>query len=69
MAPAGTPKDIVTLLHRETNAVLLQPELRDKLAAQGIVVNGSSPEEVQAFVVAAVAKWAKVIRDADIKPE
>ncbi|MFM9979624.1 MAG: Bug family tripartite tricarboxylate transporter substrate binding protein [Burkholderiales bacterium] len=69
LAPLGTPKEIVALLHRETNVVLAQPELREKLAAQGIVVYGSSPEELQAFILGAVAKWAKVIKDANIKPE
>ena len=36
MAPLGTPKEIVALLHRETNAVLVQPELREKLAAHAL---------------------------------
>ena len=69
MAPAGTPKDIVALLNREANVVLLQKDLRDKLAAQGIVLGGGTPEELQAFTAGAVTKWAKVIRDANITPE
>lgn len=68
-APARTPKDIVALLNRETNVVLQQPDVRAKLAAQGIEISGSTPEALQAEVLDEVAKWAKVIRDAKIKPE
>ena len=49
--------------------MLLQKDLRDKLAAQGIVLGGGTPEELQAFTAGAVTKWAKVIRDANITPE
>jgi tripartite-type tricarboxylate transporter receptor subunit TctC len=68
-APAATPKHIVTLLNRETNVALQQADLRNKLAAQGIEVAGSTPEELRIELLSEVAKWAKVIRDANIKPE
>jgi tripartite-type tricarboxylate transporter receptor subunit TctC len=69
LAPRGTPKEIVALLNRETGLVLREQALRDKLAAQGIALSGSTPEACQAFIVEAVARWAGVIRDAGIKPE
>ncbi len=69
MAPRDTPKEIVALLNKETRAVLLEPALRDKLASQGIVLGGSTPEACRAFIVDAVARWAKVMKDAGIKPE
>ena len=68
-APAGTPKDIIALLNRETNLALGQADLRAKLAAQGIEVAGSTPEAMRAELLDEIAKWAKVIRDANIKPE
>ena len=68
-APAGTPKDIVALLNREVNAVLQQSDLRDRLAAQGIEIAGSTPEAVQAVVLEEVAKWARVIKLGNIQPE
>jgi tripartite-type tricarboxylate transporter receptor subunit TctC len=68
-APAGTPKDIVATLNRETNVVLQQPDVRAKLAAQGIDVAGSTPEALQAELIEELAKWSKVIRNANIKPE
>jgi tripartite-type tricarboxylate transporter receptor subunit TctC len=68
-APAGTPRDIVVLLNREVNAVLLLPDLRAKLAAQGVEVSGSTPEAMQAELADEIAKWGRVIRDANIKPD
>jgi tripartite-type tricarboxylate transporter receptor subunit TctC len=68
-APAGTPKPVVALLNRETNAVLLLPDLRAKLAEIGIEVSGSTPAALQAEVVSEIARWTKVIQDANIKQE
>ncbi len=67
-APAGTPKEIVALLNREINAVLQLGDLRARLAAQGISISGSTPEALRAELLAELDKWAKVIRDANLKP-
>jgi tripartite-type tricarboxylate transporter receptor subunit TctC len=56
-------------MNRETMAVLQMPDLRAKLAAQGIEISGSSPEAMQAELAEEIVKWAKVIKDANIKPE
>ena len=68
-APAGTPKEIVTRLNRETITVLGQPDVRARLEAIGIDVSGSTPEELRAQILAEFDKWTKVFRDANIKPE
>ena len=68
-APAGTPAGIIVLINREVNAVLLLPEVRDKLAEQGIETSGSTPEALATLVRNEIAKWAKVIKDGNIKPE
>jgi tripartite-type tricarboxylate transporter receptor subunit TctC len=68
-APAGTRADIIALINREVNAVLLLPEVRDKLAEQGIETSGSTPEAVASIIKSEIAKWAKVIKDGNIKPE
>ena len=68
-APAGTPREAIALLNRETNAVLQMPDLRAKLAASGIEVVGGTPESLGAELADEYAKWAKVIRDGNIKPE
>jgi tripartite-type tricarboxylate transporter receptor subunit TctC len=66
-APAGTPREIVTRMNRETNAVLQIAELRGKLAEQGIEISASAPEAMQAELAEEIAKWAKVIKDANIE--
>ena len=69
LAPAGTPKDVVAYLNRETNAVLQLADLRERLAAQGIEPLGGSAEAVEASIRNEVAKWARVIKDGNITPE
>jgi len=67
VAPAGTPKDIVDQLYREIEKILARPDVKDRLAAIGFGVTISSPEEFQVQLKAEAARWAKVIRDANIK--
>lgn len=67
VAPAGTPKDIVDQLYREIEKILARPDVMDRLAAIGFGVTISSPEEFQIQLKAEAARWAKVIRDANIK--
>ena len=67
IAPAGTPKEIVERVSAEVQKAMRDPALREKLAEQGIVAVGNTPEEYRAFVVEEVARWAKVIKDANIK--
>ncbi len=69
LVPAGTPKEIVARLNAETTKALADPEVRGKLAAQGFDVVGSAPEEFLAFARAESEKWAKVIRDYNIRVE
>jgi tripartite-type tricarboxylate transporter receptor subunit TctC len=67
VAPAGTPKEIVDQLYREIARILARPEVKERLAAIGFGVSISSPEEFQAQIKSEVARWAKVIHDANIK--
>jgi len=68
-APAGTRREIVLRLSRETAAVLEDADLRAKLAAQAIEVRGGGPEALTAELANEMAKWQRVIRAADIKTE
>jgi tripartite-type tricarboxylate transporter receptor subunit TctC len=68
-APTGTPTAIIKKLNADINAVLLDPELKDKLLKVGIEVEGSSPEALAAFVDKEIAKWAAVIKAGNIKSE
>jgi len=69
IAPAGTPKDIVDRIAAETRKALADPAMKDKLAEQGIVAVGNTPDEFRAFVAEEVARWGTVIKDAGIKAE
>jgi tripartite-type tricarboxylate transporter receptor subunit TctC len=69
LAPAGTPRPIVTRLHGEIVRALRAPDVRERLAADGAEPVGSSPEEFAAFIRAEIAKWAKVAKAAGIQPE
>src|SRR5712692_2334387 len=69
LVPAGTPKEIVARLNAEATKALADPEVRGKLAAQGFDVVGSTSEEFLTFARAESEKWAKVIRDYNIRVE
>jgi tripartite-type tricarboxylate transporter receptor subunit TctC len=69
LVPAGTPKEIVARLNAEATKALADPGVRGKLDAQGFDVVGSAPEEFLAFARAESEKWAKVIRDYNIRVE
>ncbi len=69
LAPAGTPREIISTLHKEVVAILHTPEARERLANIGTEVVASSPQEFAAFIKSETAKWAKVARAAGITPE
>jgi tripartite-type tricarboxylate transporter receptor subunit TctC len=66
-APAKTPRAIVERLNREVNAVLAMPEIRDKLAQQGVTARGSTPDEMRRLLAADIDKWRRVIEQANIE--
>lgn len=68
-APAGTPAAIVGRLNGELKKILDDAEVREQLLAQGAEAMHTSAEEASAAIRAEYAKWAKVIREGNIKPE
>ena len=62
VAPAATPRAIVIKLNQTIVANLKQPDLRAKLAAQGLDPVGSTPEQFAAYIRDEAAKWAKVVK-------
>jgi tripartite-type tricarboxylate transporter receptor subunit TctC len=69
LAPAKTPPEIVKRMNEEINAALKQPEVAEKLAAQGIVTNTGTPAAAQAFIENQVDTWAKIVKANDIKAD
>jgi tripartite-type tricarboxylate transporter receptor subunit TctC len=66
-APKNTPAEIVNTLNKEINAALADPKIKARLANLGSVPMPMSPADFENLVVAETEKWAKVIREADIK--
>jgi len=69
LAPAGTPKAIINKLNTEINAALKLPDVRTKLEAAGIDIQGGTPQEYAALIKSDLAKWSKVVKEAGIAPE
>jgi tripartite-type tricarboxylate transporter receptor subunit TctC len=65
--PASLPRTMVTWLNQTMNRVLVEPDLRKRLADSGLEVETSTPEQMQKTVVDDMARWGKVIREANIR--
>ena len=69
LAPAGTPGVVVGKVHTDIVRIAEQADMRERIAQLGLEVSLKSPEEFAAVIKTDTAKWAKVIRTANIKPE
>jgi len=69
MAPAGTPREVIERLHEAMVKALKQPAVAKRLAAEGAVVIGSTPEEFGAHIKAELARVGNVVRAAGIHIE
>ncbi len=67
VAPANTPADIVKKIHRDVSEILKDKEVADKLNQQGALPVGDTPEEFAVYIKNEIAKWGKVVREANIK--
>ncbi len=65
--PPGMPKDVVERLGAETARAVKSAEMREKLAAQGFIPDGSGSAAFAAYVKNEIAKYAKIVKDANIK--
>jgi tripartite-type tricarboxylate transporter receptor subunit TctC len=69
LVPAGTPRPIVDFLYREIKAIVALPDIKERFAVLGLDPITNTPEEFAAQIRKEIAKWGKVIRDANIKME
>jgi len=69
LAPAATPKPIVERLSADANRVLADPDVRSRMIALGADPRGNTPEDFARFIRDDQAKWAKLMREAGIRPE
>jgi len=69
VVPAKTAAGVVKRVHAELSKIARQPEVKERLEAQGAEVIGSTPEEFAAWIRSENAKWSEVIRAAGIRAE
>jgi tripartite-type tricarboxylate transporter receptor subunit TctC len=67
LLPAKTPAAIVNKMNAEINRILQLPDVRERLAGMGAEVLGGTPKEFADHIQREIPKWAKVIRDANVK--
>jgi tripartite-type tricarboxylate transporter receptor subunit TctC len=69
LAPAGTPAAAIATLNRVAIEAMRDPAVKEKLAAEGALLIGDTPEHFAGFIDAEIRKWTKVIKDADVVTE
>ena len=69
LAPAATPRAIVSRVNREWNAAAAMPDTLEKMQTAGIETLSGTPEQFAALIKLEVARWAKVVKDANISVE
>ena len=69
MAPAGTPKEVVASLHGVVAKALAKPDVVARFAMLGTDVAPMDPAQLEAFIKAEIAKWARMAKEAGIQPQ
>jgi tripartite-type tricarboxylate transporter receptor subunit TctC len=69
VAPAKTPRDIVTKLNGEIRKIIHAPGMKPRLELQGFEPAGTTPEAFDAYMRSELAKWSKVVKQAGIKAD
>jgi len=67
LGPAKMPQNVITIVNRDTNAVLTQPEVKAAFAADGTEPAGGTPEQLRESMRAGIAQWGKLVRDLGVK--
>jgi tripartite-type tricarboxylate transporter receptor subunit TctC len=69
LAPAGTPPEIVARLQSEVARIMAMPDVKQKIEDMGALPGGGSSADLDTFTRSEIRKWAKVIKDGNIRPE
>lgn len=67
--PAGTPKPILDRMHADLTRAVASPEVKERFAQLGVEPVSSSPEQFRQFIVSEMARWGKVVKDANIRAD
>jgi tripartite-type tricarboxylate transporter receptor subunit TctC len=65
--PKGLPKEVINRWNAELAKILKSPDMKARLATEGLDALGSTPDEFRTHLKTEIAKWAKVIKDANVK--
>jgi tripartite-type tricarboxylate transporter receptor subunit TctC len=68
-APAGTPREIVSRLYREASRAMAAPDMKEKLRNIGMDPGGLAPEQLAAMIKADIAKYAAIVKAANIRAD
>ncbi|UUE91967.1 tripartite tricarboxylate transporter substrate binding protein [Comamonas thiooxydans] len=68
-APAGTPGAVIQKINSALKVILSKQDVKDSMLAQGTIATYSTPDESAKIINAEYAKWARLIKDSDIKAE
>ncbi|MBR1125695.1 tripartite tricarboxylate transporter substrate binding protein [Bradyrhizobium lablabi] len=68
-APAGTPPEVVEKLSAEANRAMQSSDIKDYFAAQGFIVEGTTPEVFKAFVASEVKKWTPIVKTSGVQAD
>jgi tripartite-type tricarboxylate transporter receptor subunit TctC len=68
VAPAGTPHAVLAKLNAAARKALADDDTKKRFADLGMTNGGSAPEELDAYIKSEIAKWSKVIKDANVQP-
>ncbi len=69
LAPARTPATVIARVHREIADIARQPELRERLSADGLKPVGNPPRELADYISTEIARWSKVLKAIGLKVE
>ena len=66
LAPAGTPRALVTQVNRDVHAVIDEPRMREQFISRGFEMSLSTPDEFARYIRTEIPRWIKVARDAGL---
>ena len=69
LAPAGTPREIISKLSTEIVKIVQLPAVQERFASLGTVPVGNTPEEFAAFLRAEIEKWSRVVKASGARPD
>jgi len=68
-APGATPREVIVKLNADSVSALNMPDVKEKMAAQGLFVTANAPDPFAEFVRKEIQRWAKIVKDAGVKPQ